>query len=298
MARECTVGDDPLHEAENGSIQAEFNQYIQRPAADGPFNMLDVHAQVAADALAVRHHAAEALLRLACARLAPQPLGGAHCLWAEIASGPTQIADVITRLEESAKSPDPDGRMPRTLVPPGSLAIARSSVEMVDAANVFAAWLAYAAGLLGRGQIDLQAAYNKVKHGLAVRARADMRINFMTRAPNEDGSVPLSAFTADDAIDIFDQPVLEHLAGGLRVDDHRQGLELTQLRLKPSAILADPHMLAMTHGAMFHVAAAEHFAGRDDLREHLRPSDFPGFPVGGPRPRTSTPTRRWGCASH
>jgi hypothetical protein len=41
------------------------------------FKDLDVHAQVAADALAVRHHAAEALLRLACARLAPSSSGSA-----------------------------------------------------------------------------------------------------------------------------------------------------------------------------------------------------------------------------
>jgi hypothetical protein len=86
------VADRAQAEAEEGNIRAEFNQYLQRPAADGPFEELDVHAQVAADALAVRHHAAEALLRLACARLAPEPLAGARCLWAEIASGPSQIA--------------------------------------------------------------------------------------------------------------------------------------------------------------------------------------------------------------
>lgn len=244
-----------------------------------------MHAQVAADALAVRHHAAEALLRLACARLAPQPLGGTRCLWAEIASGPTQIADVITRLNENATSPDPGDRMLRALVPPGSLEVARSSAEIVDAANVFVDWLAYAASLLSPAQIDLQAAHNKVKHGLAVRARADMRVTFVTRVPNEDGSVPLSAFTAEDAIDIFDQPVLELLARGPRVQGHRQGLELTQLRLKPSAILADAFMLAMTHGALFHAAAAEHFSGRDNLREYLRPPGYPGYPIGGPRPR-------------
>lgn len=86
------------------------------------------------------------------------------------------------------------------------------------------------------------------------------------------------------AVDIFDQPVLEFLARGPKVDGHRQGLELTQLRLKPSALLADAFMLAMTHGAMFHVAAVEYFDERDDLREHLSPPAFPGYPVGGPRP--------------
>jgi hypothetical protein len=143
--------------------------------------------------------------------------------------------------------------------------------------------------LLGPAQVDVQAANNKVKHGLAVRARSDMRVTFVSQQPNDDGSVPLSAFTGDGAIDIFDQPVLESLAPGPRVDGHRQGLELTQLRLKPSAILAEAFMLAMTHAAMFHVAAAEHFAGRDDLEQGLGPPDFPGFPVGGPRPKDIEP---------
>jgi hypothetical protein len=107
----------------------------------------------------------------------------------------------------------------------------------------------------------------------------------VAQRPNDDGSIPLSAFTADGAIDIFDQPVLESLAQGPRVAGHRQGLELTQLRLKASAILAEAFMFAMTHAAMFHVAAAEHFVDRDDVEDGLGPPDFPGFPIGGPRPR-------------
>lgn len=274
----------PLSEADPGGIRAEFNEYLQRGAGDDPFKNLDVHAQVAADALAVRHHAAEALLRLACARLAPEPFGGVRCLWAEIASGPTQIADVVARLNASSEQPDPGERMLRALVPRESLETARHNAEVVDACNVFVAWLGYAAALLSPAEIDLQAGHNKVKHGLAVRARSDLRVTFVTTPPNEDGTVPLSAFTADDAIDIFDQPVLELLARGPKVDGHRQGLEITQLRLKPSALLADAYMLAMAHGALFHVASVEHFTGRDDLREHHVVPAFPGYPVGGPRP--------------
>lgn len=44
-------------------------------------------------------------------------------------------------------------------------------------------------------------------------------------------------------------------------------------------------MLAMAHGVLFHVAAAEQFAGRDDLGEYQIPPPFPGYPVGGPRPK-------------
>ena len=157
------VSDAPLPEPEPGSIRAEFNQYLQRPAADGPFKDLDVHAQVAADALALRHHAAEALLRLACARLAPSTGAGVPCLWAEIAAGPTQITEVIERLNASTREADPGGRMLCALVEPRRLETARSSPEIVDACNVFVEWLGYAAGLLSPAEIDLQAGHNKVK---------------------------------------------------------------------------------------------------------------------------------------
>jgi hypothetical protein len=121
----------------------------------------------------------------------------------------------------------------------------RSSMQSTSmSAGSYTRWTCWA-----QHRSIFQAANNKVKHGLAVRARSDMRVTFVSQQPNDDGSVPLSAFTGDGAIDIFDQPVLESLAPGPRVDGHRQGLELTQLRLKPSAILAEVFMLAMTHPA-------------------------------------------------
>lgn len=279
----ASVSAAPLPETQPSGIRAEFAKYLQRPAAIGPLKNLHVHVQVAADSLAVRHHAAEAVLRFTCARLAAAPDNGAPCLWAEMASGPTQIAEVLERLNASAQEAVPGERMLRLLVEPGGRTAASSDPEIVDACNVFVEWLAYAARLLSPAAIDLQAGHNKVKHGLAVRARSDMRVTFTTTPPHEDGSVPLSSLTGPNAIDIFDQPVLELLARP-KVDGHRQGLEVTQLRLKPSALLADAYMLAMAHGVMFRVAAVEHFEGRDDLREHQSPPPSPGYPVGGPRP--------------
>ena len=278
------LSDAPLPEPKPGSIRAELNQYLQRPVAGGPFKNLDVHAQVAADALAVRHHAAEALLRFACARLAPSASAGAPCLWAEVALGPTQIAEVIERLNASAQDADWGERMLRALVSSERVETARTDPEVVDACNVIVEWLGYAAELLGSAEIDLQAGHNKVKHGLAVRTGPDMRVTFLKTSPNADGAVPLSSLTGPDAINIFDQPVLELLARGPKVDGHRQGLEITQLRLKPSALLADAYMLAMAHGTLFHVAAVEHFGGRDDPGKYRVPPS-PGYPVGGPRPK-------------
>ena len=277
-------GDAPLPEAQPGSIRAEFNGYLQRPATDGPFKDLDVHAQVAADALAVRHHAAEAVVRLACAVLAPSPSADAPCLWSEIATGPTQIQGAIDRLNEVSRAPDASERMLRALVEPADLAAARGNADIVDACNVLIEWLGYAIWLLTPAEIDLQGGHNKVKHGLAVRARSDLRVTFLTTGPTAEDTIPVSALNGPDAIDIFDQPVVELLARGPKVDGHRQGLEVTQLRLKPSALLSDAYMLAMAHGMMFRVAAVQHFADRDDLREHHVAPAAPGYPVGGPRP--------------
>lgn len=279
------TADTPLPEPAPGSIRAEFNQYLQRPAADGPVKAVDVEAQVAADALTVRHHAAEALLRLTLARLEPGIGDGAPCLWASLAAGPTQVAQVVEQLAHIAQEPDWSDRALRLLVEPGLLATSRTTPELLDACAVFTEWIAYAATLLSPAEIDLNAGHNKVKHGLAVRARSDMRVTFVTTPPGPDGAIPESAFTGPGAMDIFDQPVLELLTHGTRVDGHRQGFELTQLRLKPSALLAEAYMLAMAHGTIFHVAAVEHFADRDDLRDHHTPPPLPGYPVGGPRPK-------------
>lgn len=278
------VEETALPEAPPDSIRDEFNRYLQRPATDGPFKDLEVHAQIAADALAVRHHAAEALVRFACAVLAPSPTADTPCLWSEVATGPTQIQDAIDRLNAASQAPDASERMLRALVEPTNLATARTKPDIVNACNVLIEWLGYAIRLLTPAEIDLQAGHNKVKHGLAVRARSDLRVTFLTTGPTAEDTIAVSALNGPDALDIFDQPVVELLARGPKVDGHRQGLEVTQLRLKPSALLADAYMLAMAHGTMFHVAAVQHFADRGDLRDHHAAPAAPGYPVGGPKP--------------
>jgi hypothetical protein len=273
-----------LPEPEPGSIRAEFDEYLQRAAVAGPFESLDVYAQVAAEALSVRHHAAEALLRLARARLTPPILTGAACLWAEVASGPKQIDAVIKTLSASSREADWGDRLFRALVEPEDVKTAQGNPELRGACGVLADWLAYAAELLSPAEIDLQAGHNKVKHGLAVRARSDMRVMFLTAPLDVGAPVPLSAVNG--AVDVFDQPVLELLTKGTKVARHSQGFEITQLRLKPSALLADAYMLAMAHARIFRVAAVEHFAGRDDLDEYQGPPPPPGYPSSaGPRPK-------------
>ena len=83
---------------------------------------------------------------------------------------------------------------------------------------------------------------------------------------------------------IFDCPVLDVLAEAPKVDGHKQGLEVTQLRVDVPAVLAEAYMIAWTHGAMFHVAASMHFRGREDLPEDVRAPAHRSYPVNGRRP--------------
>lgn len=277
--------DQPATPAAAGTVRDEFNNYLQQAPFNRGVKPLDVQAQVAADAFSLRHHAAEALVRLACVRLTPEPESPIRCLWAEIATGADRIAEAIKKLHEEAKKSDAGERFFGSVVPPNLRESLRERPQIVDAVNVFADWLAYATQLLSPAEINQQAANNKVKHGLAVRAQADLRVTYYAATPfNADGTIRQSALTDDKAIDIFDQPVLQFLSGGGKVNGHRQGLEVTQLRLRPAALLADAFMLAWAHGAMFHVAAVEHFDRHDYRDEVLGPPSLPGYPVGGPRP--------------
>lgn len=266
-------------------LRAEFNAHLGQTIADMPFKKLDVDAQIAADALALRHHAAEALVRLACARLAPKPTDQTQGLWAAIANGPFGIGEVIARLSKSAHERDPEDRFIRVTLPPDEREHARVRPEVAEGVNVLVAWLGYAVALLSPAQIDLHGAHNKVKHGLAVRPRADMRVELIAGPLPSPEAIPVSVFNRDTTVTIFDRPVLELLARGPKTDGQHQGLELTQLRLNAAALLADAFMIAMTHGAMFHVAAVEHFAGREDLPDFVAPPAFPGLPSNGPRPQ-------------
>jgi hypothetical protein len=113
-----------------------------------------------------------------------------------------------------------------------------------------------------RDDIDINAAHNKVKNGLAVRSRDDNLLTFTTNPPNPDGNFSPSALTGENAVDIFNSPTLDYLARP-KSTGRKQGLEVTSLALTPSILLAESWMMSVTYGAMFQVAASRHFQGRD-----------------------------------
>ena len=215
--------------------------------------------QVVVDALSLRQHAAEALIRLWLAvlqtRTAPP---GAVSLWATVADGETSMMKVLKAIAKTDGATDP--RVVLALLLPHDVVPAFGMNEQLQQAVAVAEeWLVHAEKLLTRADLSFSGAHNKAKHGLAVRARADLRLDAVFEMPpHDEGTLPVSAM--DGAIPIFDRPVLEYLLRPPRGGKGPQGLELVQLRLDAASLLVESTMLATVHAAVFHVAAARHAA--------------------------------------
>lgn len=215
----------------------------------------DREMQLAVDAFATRHHAAEALTRLYHA-LTSAHGEGPRCVWAAIVDGPRSTSSMV----ESARmhlTTSPGCDTFATLVLPRHLS--GSEIEpATQALNVAGAWLQRAMDLLMSGDIDLNAAHNKVKHGLAIRARDDLRVTFTTVPPNADGTVPLSALIGDKATGIFTRTTLQFLSRPPQDGPKNAHLEAATFQLVPETLLAEAWMMSTILGTLFHRAAVDH----------------------------------------
>lgn len=264
-------------------IRDQFSRFLGRsPDFALTASSRSVSTQVATDAYTLRHHAAEALVRLAAVILA-RTENSTTCFWEALSTGPNQLEQVIGQLEESFSAQDAGLNFARTVLREQDLQ-GGITEDLASASNVFASWFQFSIDLLTGHELQLNAAHNKVKHGLSVRARDDLKVSFTTVPPRSNGTIPLSALAGPDAVDIFDRPVIEVLAQAPKVNGHRQGLELTQLRVDVPAMLSEAYMIAWTHGAMFHIVAAKYLDGREELPDDLQAPKHPGYPLGGPRP--------------
>lgn len=240
-------------------LGAEYVRRLRRNPAQVPPASDDARQlQVAIDSLSLRQHVAEALVRLWAAVLEvrlTEP--GAVSVWATLTDGKTNLKEVLQQIGATEGSGDPDVQL--FLLLPAQLAGQFDTDPHIQrAAGVLGRWLEHAERLLLRDDIHLAAANNKVKHGLAVRARNDLRVEFLTAdaVPAEGDSIPLSAFTS--SVTLFGKPLVEYLARPPRDANGRQGLELTLLRLDAGTLLAEATMLATVHAAVFHVAATRY----------------------------------------
>ena len=112
----------------------------------------------------------------------------------------------------------------------------------MGAAETAVAWANHAVWLLTSDELSINAAHNKLKHGLATSARGDVRIELITTPPNEDGTIPTSAFGEGKSIPLFDRPMLTYLSRPPK--ELRQGLEAVSLRVDLPVVLTETWMMA------------------------------------------------------
>jgi len=233
------------------------------------FEEQDRRLQVAVEALSLRHQAAEALLRFMYAVTAAKPKeGDAPSTWLAIADSPNALIDVVQKTV-AALGADEELFL-RCLFTPGT----RVDENVAGAAETAVAWVNHASSLLTGDELSVNAAHNKVTHGLAVSARGDVRIELITTPPDELGQIPVSAFGEGKSVPIFDRPMLTYLSRP-QVRP-KQGLEAISLRVDVPVVLAEAWMIANVYAAMFHARAKRHFG--DEMPEGVAP--YPTLAIG------------------
>lgn len=303
-ARQGEPPDDVFDGVSSGrsDLASIVGAVMRNEDADVPPTTMIVSSQVALDAFALRHHLAEAVVRLFVTIVnqridtEPKPVS----LWA--ASTDDEFQSVLSLLDAAVKATNdlPEGAFATIVLPPGFVV----DEESLPVAEMFVVmcwkWLEHAVRLLAPGEFDLTTAHNKVKHGLVVRGRADLRTALSLVGPGENGDVPLSAFDPDKSVDVLKLPSIEFLSRPRLRERPRkevQGLEVTQMALDYRAMLAEVVVLAHVYGSLFHVAAEAHFADHDPpsgvtIAPHpgmvgeMPPVGFAGPPVGTRYPIT------------
>lgn len=235
---------------------------------------IDRERQVALDAITLRHHTAEMLLRFLHGLFTVESdrgKGKASSIWLSVSQTPTQIKIVIKEVLNFAE------QNPEFLVRHYLPINAPVTDDLETACSHAERWVRYACYLLSVEDPSLNSAYNKIKHGVAVSARNDLNLGISRVGPDESGNVPLHAFSEENYAPILDGISISFLDAP-RIK-HKLGVELTRLRVDVPTVLAEAWIIANIHAIFFHAAASTHFNGRDNVTF----APHPGF-VLGPAP--------------
>lgn len=221
--------------------------------------------QRAVDAVSVRHHAAETLLRLLYALSVAAPReGDARSVWVAIADSPVSLKEVAEAVAERLNSHAAPS-FPELFLPSGI----EVKEDLQRALDVAIEWTNHAIGLLTRDELAVNAGFNKVKHGLSVSTRDDVRVEILTTpVMAEDGTIPLSAF--DSSTPVFDRPLVTFIYRPSR----RAHLETASLRVEVETTLAEAWMISVVAGAVFAIAGRQRFPESDAVPE------YPTLPIG------------------
>jgi hypothetical protein len=249
---------------------APFYKVLRNPGNDDllKYAPVDRHLQVAVDAVALRHHAAESLIRLLFALTAATARDGdAPCVWLAVSDSP-KMTDVLARMAATLNADE--GLLAGLYFPPG----VELDEEASGAFDTALSWVNHAIHLLSGHELAVNAGHNKVKHGLAVSVRGDVRVEFIHTPVGDPSRVPVTAFGPGKSTPIFDRPVLTFVSRGNGAP--KMGLEAVTLRVDVPTVLAETWMMANVYAAVFNVAARAHFDG--DGSPNI--ADYPPLPIG------------------
>lgn len=217
----------------------------------------------------MRHHTAEGLLRFLYALVGAHPKpGDADCAWLAIADSPIRLIDVVEKV--SAAFAADDNLFVRVFFPKNFVI----GDGLATAGQVALDWVNHAIYLVTNNELAVNAANNKVKHGLATSARDDVRVEMIIAPSGDLSEIPVSAFGDGKSIPIFDRPMLSILSRAKGAK--HLGLEVTSLRVDVASVLAETWMFSVVYGALFHVAARKHF----DTNDSAKIAPYPRLPLG------------------
>lgn len=229
--------------------------------------------QRALDAFTLRHHLAESLVRMVHAVLTDWETPGSS-VWASLTTNRDDGYSLVKALRDF----EARGEIPANLFMPAAEVRALPTeppADVTTAVRMHWRWVQRAMELLVSEGLDANVGNNKFKHGFAVRPRDDLRVTFMTEAPNPDGSIPLSAINS--GADLVDARAIEFLERLPSRHDHAGSWEVTVLNLRPAPLLAEALVLSTVWASVFASAAADRFAGRDKVGPR-----HPGLVLGPP----------------
>lgn len=255
-------------EGANGQLES-FRSRLGLPADLDLLNIddRDRNRQLAVDALSVRHHTAETLVRLLYALVVASPReGDASSVWVAVADSPTSLRTVAEAVVAHLNAGDQKS-FAQLYLP----AVTEVTAELATAVQVAVAWTNHALELLTSDDLSVNSGYNKVKHGLSVSARDDVRVELITAPTRTDGTIPLSAFGDGVSVPLFDRPLLTYL---YRPGGRAAHLETATLKVDLELTLAEAWMIAVVAGAVFHIAGIERLPSGDEI------AAYPRLPLG------------------
>lgn len=216
----------------------------------------EIELQVATDAVQLRHHAAEALLRLLHSRMSLREKQS-QSLWLEMTESPTQMKDVVSALDSFLTGEDPLPVLAGLLfpIPIGTVVDPKEFIKPIEHAL---AWIERAMLLVSREHIDLAAASHKIRHGATTTAYNDRRVLFTKERPDRRGKIPLEALQPPNSLDVVNNPVVEYISRPPKSAGRSHGHERTILNADVEETLAEAWLLALIHGALFYCAAYRH----------------------------------------